>query len=186
MKTSMTPRATVARRRTWGSPRGGFTLVETAIAAMISSILLMSMAGIWQSFGRSVSTCVAESRLSNDSRLLLETLRQDFAGTLQEAPTGLVGEGRLVGRLVVGSELRLCYDVSPLNGVADWMTPDHVVIYSLTNSQLTRTLDSGEPFVVADHVTRFEPTRNVNTTRVEIDLESRGSTRALIVIGQDE
>lgn len=166
--------------------RSAFTLVETAIAALISSMLLMTMAGIWQNLGRSVNLCINEAKLSSEARILLEVLRQDFAGMLAEAQLGAPNEGTLVGRLVSSGELRLCYDMEPLNETAEWASPDYVVVYEVANGQLLRTLNNGEPFVVANHVKAFEPRIKPNEVEIDVELEVDGSSKELQVVAHND
>lgn len=165
--------------------RKAFTLVEVAIASLLGTIILMFIGGIWQSFGRNVTAVVAEAAMAHDARMAMEVLRRDFNGHLADSPLGTTGEAKLVGRMVAGGELRLCYDMPPVNAAADWTTPDLVVVYSLTGDQLFRTVQ-GQSFLVAENVTAFAPLRLVDKTRVEIDLARDGSTRNLVFIAQDQ
>jgi type II secretory pathway component PulJ len=156
------------------------------VAIFLSSMLLIYIAGIWQSYARSATFTVASARLSAEARIALAALKHDFGGSLEEAPTGQRTEARLVGRLVTGDTMMLCYDMPPLNGQADWAAPDRVVTYSLEGDSLVRTIDGGSAFVIARHVQQFTPSRLSNRTQIELVLEYRHERRRFTFIAQDQ
>jgi prepilin-type N-terminal cleavage/methylation domain-containing protein len=167
-------------------PRRGFSLVELMVAIMLSSILLMYVAGIWQSYARSAAFTVASARVSAEARIALAALKHDFGGSLEESPTGTPSAALLVGRLVTGGQLLLCYDMPPLNGQADWAAPDRVVTYSLDGDSLVRSVDGGAAFVISRHVQQFTPQRLASRTEIDLTLEHRNEQRQFTFIAQDQ
>src|SRR5437867_9022904 len=133
---------------------GGFTLMEAMIvsALMVFLAALLSMA--WSGMGRPLVDAIARSRVAQEATLALTSIARDWGGNLADA-SGDQGQGRLVGRMVVGgSELRLCFDgsASP-NGLPDWGPPDTVIIYEVQSAKLLREdQNAGTIFTVAENV----------------------------------
>ena len=108
----------------------GFTLLEVMLVAGLMSLLVLMMSSSWHAFGRSLSDSVTRCRVTQEANLCLESLRRELNGYLPEGAAGVIEESRLVGRLIVGgSQLQLCYDGAPANGIADWSAPDTVCVF---------------------------------------------------------
>jgi hypothetical protein len=83
-------------------------------------------------------------------------------------------------------QLLLCFDGSPVNETADWVSPDTVIEYGVINGQLIRSDNStGSEMVVADGVANFEVTELSDGVRLELTLERRGLERTYSWITRD-
>lgn len=170
-----------------GRRRGGFSLVEVTIAALLSSMLLLMVAGMWQSIGRSTRANLASVALATEARLAAEAFRRDFSGQFAGGQPGDKRLGRLVGRMIVdGNHLRLCYDGAPPNGEADWAEPDQVVEYFVDQQQLLRTdSQSAGALVVADGVIQFTVTDWGTGVRIELTLQHGNDQRIYTWVTND-
>ena len=168
-------------------PPRGFTLLELMIATLLSSFLLLMIAGMWASLGRSAAGNLADCQIAADALMALDTFRRDLSGTLPGSSLGGKQQGRLVGRLIVGgNQLRLCYDGNPANGIADWGNPDRVVVYQLDAGRLVRTdVATGASFVVADSAEQFCVTDLGTGVRIALTLGRRRVCRTYTLVTRD-
>ncbi len=99
----------------------GFTLLEVTLVAGLTSFFTLLMASSWHSWGRSLADSHARCIVAQEANLAIETLHRDLGGYRLEQATGTKDENRIIGTLITGgSQLRLCYDGTPINGIADW------------------------------------------------------------------
>ncbi|WP_146514335.1 hypothetical protein [Rubripirellula amarantea] len=102
---------------------------------------------------------IAEARMATEFRVLSQSLRRDFAGSLPESRSGHPKRWRLVGKqLVSDTELQLCFD-SQLDGTANWSGSDRIITYLLdtdTKRFIRNDSVSGNDFVMAENVSDME------------------------------
>ena len=168
-------------------PIGGFTLVEVMLVAGLMSFLMLLMSSSWTAFGRSLSDSITRCRIAQEANLCAESLRRELNGYLPEGTTGTKAEASVVGRLIVsGSQLQVCFDGTPANGVADWAAPDTVCIFEAVGGQLTRTnQDTGEVFVIATGVTQIQFTDLSDGIQIALTLAYRNLTRTFTIVTRD-
>ncbi|MGB7344014.1 MAG: prepilin-type N-terminal cleavage/methylation domain-containing protein [Pirellulaceae bacterium] len=150
--------------------RCGFSLLEITIASIISAILVLMASGVAVDVSRHMAANIVETQVAAEARLAIESFRRDFGGNSPDAQQGDRAEWRLVGRMIPNSrELRLCFDASQ-NATADWIAPDHVVIYTLSNGQLLRTDQvTGNTYTVARLVDDVDFTISAGEITIVID-----------------
>lgn len=162
----------------------GFTLLEVTIVAGLMSFFALLISSSWYSWGRSLADSHARCVVAQEANLAIETLHRDLGGYRLEQLTGTKDENRIVGTLITGgSQLRLCYDGTPINGMANWATPDTVCLFDVQGDQLIRTNQkTGNSFVVASHVSRIQLTDLGNGIRIELTFVYRNITRTYTII----
>ena len=168
--------------------RGGFTLVELAVTSVLMALLVSMLSGAWFAFGQPAIDLIKRSNVSHEANLAAASIARDFAGYLPESVAGDKKEGKYVGRLLVGtSELRLCFDGGSLpNGVADWASPDTVIVYEVDDDNLIRTnLQTDTVFTVAQFVTEMELTEQGTGVKIEITVEYDDEERSYTIITTD-
>lgn len=149
------PAKNISRRSS--SVRRGFSLLEVTVASMMAAAIVVLAASVAVDMARGMAGNIVETQVAAEARLAIESIRRDFSGTCPEEHTGDRDQWRLVGRLIPSpTELRLCFDADK-DASADWIAPDRVVTYSLSNNQLVRTdALSGAQYTVARHVDDVE------------------------------
>lgn len=144
-------------KRQHGCPRHGFSLTELSVTSALLVLLTSVLANAWTGLGRPLLKTAHSGRLAHESSLALACLTRDLGGCLP-GNVGVVGSKStytLVGRTQPGGQqLWLCFDGgSTPNGVADWISPDVVIAYSVVDDALIRSDQStGTDFVVARYV----------------------------------
>lgn len=170
--------------------RKAFTLVEVLIAAGLMAFLAVVLARLWQGAGRATVDLIVAGRLNQEANLAVAALQRDLGGCLPGpgGRPGTKGAHQFVGRLQPsGSELWLCFDggASP-NGVADWASPDAVIIYRVAAGQLLRVdQTAGTSFTVARHVDSLSVVDLGGSTRITLTFSYRGTTRAYTLTARD-
>jgi type II secretory pathway component PulJ len=182
------------RRKPRPRPKG-FTLTEVMLVGGLMSLLVILISGIWSGLGRSATDAVSRCRVAQEARLAAAALARDFGGSLPEEPTGQKQCGRLVDRLIVGgTELQLCFDGEPANGVGDWSAPDTVVIYQLQTETtygkawkrlVRRNMATGSEFTVATNVDAMELTDQGDGVKIDLTVTYRDITRTFTIIAKD-
>ena len=125
-------------RRTGNRSRGdGFTVIEVMLTGALMSLLAVLISSAWAGLGRSTADATARCRIAQAANLAAESLAHDFCGSLPGQITGKPRHGRVVGRLVAGSQVQLCFD-GDADGQADWAPPDTVITYEVQSSRLVR------------------------------------------------
>ena len=159
--------------------RRGMSLMEVTIASLLAGLLAAMSAGIAVDITRNVADNIQHAQIAQEARLALESFRRDFAGSSHDIKTGDRVTWRLVGRLIPSaSELRLCYDADR-DASADWVLPDHVVIYRIDNGQLVRdNLTDSTTYLVARHVDDVTFEADGNEITIEIDFAYGGAAES--------
>ena len=152
--------------------RRGFSLLEVTIGSMLAAMVAVMASGVAFDVSRHLVDNIAESQVSAEARLAIESLRRDFGGCCPDATTGDRSSWRLVGRMLPTSrELRLCFDASR-DATADWIAPDRVITYSLSGDQLVRSDSiSGTVYTVARYVDDIDMTVAANEITILIDFQ---------------
>jgi type II secretory pathway pseudopilin PulG len=165
----------------------GFTLTEIMLVGGLMSLLVLLISGAWKGLGRSSTDAVVRCRVAQEANLALESLTRDLGGGLAGQIAGDKRLGRAVGRLVVGgSQLWLCFDGEPVDGVADWGPPDTVIIYEVQGNRLVRCDQQTEvATVVADKVNQMQLTEQMGGVRIELTLQYRDLTRTYTIVARD-
>ena len=162
----------------------GFTLLEVTIVAGLMSFFALLVSSSWYSWGRSLADAHARCIVAQEANLAIEALQRDLGGYRLEQTAGAQDEHRMVGTLITGgSQLRLCYDGSPINGIAEWAAPDTVCLFDVQGDQLIRTNQTtGDSIIVASHVSQMQLTDLGNGMRVELTFVYRDITRTYTII----
>ena len=160
------PRLSSHRR----SPRDGFSLLEVMIASTMASFVVAFAAAVSMDIGKGFIAGIADARIVTEFRLLGETLRRDFSGSLPEIRTGGPKQWRLVGRqLVSDQELRLCFD-SDDDGSVNWVGSDRIITYWIDGEQLIRSDSvSGADFIACHNISELE--FSLGSGHLHIDIE---------------
>ncbi|WP_372897093.1 hypothetical protein [Stieleria sp.] len=133
--------------------RNGMSLLEVTIGSVMAAMIAMVAAGVTMDMTRNMADNIARTRIAGEARLAIEAFRRDFGGNDPDSPTGDRNRWRLVDSMIpTADELRLCFD-SDLDGSADWISPDRVILYFESDGQLIRSdLENGRTNVVAQLV----------------------------------
>jgi hypothetical protein len=155
------------------------------IASVMVAILAILASDFSVGFTRAMADSMVDLRLASESRLCLESLRRDASGSLPNLTQGLVGEGALVGKQIVGSQLRLCFDGTPADGTAQWGSPDTVIAYRVDSGRLLRDdLNANTTYVVAHKVSDMTLANVTGGIQVTLTLEYRDIERELEYVVQ--
>ena len=159
-----------ARRTAVSSQRRAFSLLEVTIGSMLAAMVAVMASGIAFDVSRHLADNIAESQVSAEARLAIESLRRDLGGCCPDATLGDRSRWRLVGRMIPSTrEIRLCYDADR-DASADWVAPDRVIIYSLDGNRLVRSdAVSGNVYTVARFVDDIAITAAANEITIAID-----------------
>jgi len=130
------------QRRWQHGRRPAFTLMEVtivgALMAFLATLLSLTASGLC----RPTADIAARCRVAQEANLAAASLVRDLAGSLANPEGRLGGKAlyRFVGRIQPSNtQLWLCFDggIAP-NGIADWGSPDTVIVYELQANQLIR------------------------------------------------
>jgi hypothetical protein len=121
--------------------RRGFSLAEVSVASGLLVMLAALLSSAWTGLGRPMLNSAYRSIIAKEAGLALACLARDFGGGLPEGSTGGKLQYQLVGRTQPGGDqLWLCFDGgSAPNGLADWVSPDVVLIYRVIDGALVRS-----------------------------------------------
>lgn len=169
------------------SPFSGFTLTEVMLVSGLMSLLVLLISGAWRGLGRSSVDAVVRCRVAQEANLAVDSLARDLGGSLADQTTGKKEAGRMVGRLVVaGSQLWLCFDGGPADGVAWWFPPDTVITYHVQGSQLIRSdQQAGVALAVADNVKQMQLTEQIDGVKIDLTFQYRDLTRTYTITAKD-
>jgi type II secretory pathway component PulJ len=171
--------------------RDGFTLIEMSVVCFMSALMGTLMAGAWSAFGRPASDVDARCRIAQEASLAAESLARDLSG--YQPGSGFVPGGKASGKFVgrmepENSALWLDFDGgSSPNGVADWASPDAVVVYQLVEDRLVRwDQQAGTTVTVARYLTSFRATDLGNgSVSLQLSFAYRSFRRTYTLIGVD-
>lgn len=138
-------------QRSHGCPRrNGFSLLEITIGTILAAMITLMAAGVTVDLTRNMADNIGRTRIATEARVAIESFRRDFGGNDPDSPAGDRHQWRLVGMMVpTADELRLCFDAG-VDASADWVSPDRVVIYYVSDGQLIRSdVENGRTNVVA-------------------------------------
>jgi type II secretory pathway component PulJ len=171
-------------------PRRGITLLEVLLAVALLSFLSVLLSEAWSGFGRPIADLLAWSRVNHEANLAADCLARDLGGSLSEGEgrVGSKADARLVGRMQpTGTQLWLCFDGGPEpNGIADWGSPDTVIMYDVQDSTLLRqNQNTGESFVAARHLDRMELEDSADRLQIKLTLQYKTVTRTYTLIARD-
>ena len=131
-----------ARRRS--RCRGGFTLLELLVVAMLGVIVMTFISNAWRWYARGVNDVQVTAQLMRELRLAAETIAQDHGPAV-------------AARTVDGTSVQFDFDSTGGDGTAQWGAPDTVIEYAVQGSQLVRkTLGTVEMLPLADHITDLQ------------------------------
>jgi len=147
------------------------SLLEVTIGSVMAAVIAMMAASVTMDLSRHLADNIARTRVATEARMAIESFRRDFGGNDPEGGTGDRNRWRLVGSMVPSAgELRLCFDAD-VDGSADWVAPDRVIIYYESNGQLIRSdVQNGRTNVVAHLVDGINFEVIGNELRITLDL----------------
>lgn len=153
----------------------------------LMSLLVLLISGAWRGLGRSSVDAVVRCRVAQEANLAVASLARDLGGCLGSETIGDKHRGAFVGRLAVdNSQLWLCFDGDPADGVANWGLPDTVITYEVQGSQLIRSnQQTAAALAVADNVSQMQLTEQVDGVRIDLTLQFRDLTRTYTIIAKD-
>lgn len=165
-----------------------FTLTEMLIVGGLMSFLVVLMSEAWSGLGRPSADALVRCRIAQEANLAAASLARDFGGSLPGQTGGGKECGRLVGQLVVdGSQLWLCFDGEPLNGVADWGLPDTQVVYEMEDNHLIRSnRKTDTTFTVADNLEGMQVSEQFGAVTVELYFSYRDLARTYTFVANTE
>jgi len=165
----------------------GFMVIEVMLVSVLMGVLVLLLSGAWSGLGRPSTDAAARCRMAQEANLALQSLACDFHGSLAGEVTGRKQAGRLVGRLLVGgSQLWLCFDGEPTNGVADWGSPDTVIVYEVQANHLVRSDHRlGTVFNVAANAEQMRLTEQGDGVKIELTLRYRDIARTYTIVAKD-
>ncbi|QDV39671.1 prepilin-type N-terminal cleavage/methylation domain-containing protein [Tautonia plasticadhaerens] len=159
--------------------RGGFTLVEMACAVVLTGLLGVLLASTWAAFGVPAVESYRRGRLAREAIMAAASLRADLGGSLP-VPIGRLGEAAdfaFVGwRTTDGTDLEICFDNSPTDGLASYDLSDYRVVYQVDDGALLRwDQATGTTTAVAGDVLAMavDPDPDGTGRRLRIDLSFR-------------
>ena len=166
--------------------RSGFSLLEVTIGSALAAIVAVMASGVAFDVSRHLADNITETQVACESRMAIESLRRDFGGCCPDATGGDRSKWRLVGRMIPSAqEIRLCYD-SDRDATADWIAPDRVVTYTLSNGRLIRTDQlTGNVYTVARFVDDINITVGSGEITILIDFQIGNFTETYTFIAQD-
>jgi hypothetical protein len=160
----------------------------TVTAGLMASLAIL-MSSAWKGLGRPMLEAQSTFEIAQEAQRAAAYLGADFGGQLPTSISGDKKNGKKVGKLVVGkTELRLCFDggTSP-NGLADWASPDTVIVYALRSGALVREDQAAKSkATVARYLEQFVVTEIGSDARMELTFSCRGMRRTYTLIGKDK
>jgi prepilin-type N-terminal cleavage/methylation domain-containing protein len=177
------------RRKSGRSPRRGFTLVETSVVSSLMVLLAMVLSMAWKGAAKPTGEAIASCRLAQQIRIALDCFARDLGGSLPEpaARAGNKQQGKFVGWLLPSSsQLWLCFDSqSSPNGVADWGSPDTVIVYMLQGNSLLRCDQTANTtFAVANYVEQVNFASSGQDLQIELVFSYRDITRTCTLLAR--
>lgn len=161
------------------------------MVAGLLALLSLLLSAAWVGFGRPAATTIARCRVAQQASLAVAALSSDLGGYLSDSAGRLGGTSQapFVGRMQPnGNELWLCFDggTTP-NGIADWASPDTVIIYRLQGNSLIRTNQGGgESFTVANDVQSFAvQDMGGGLFQIQLQFAYRDVTRTYTLMARD-
>lgn len=170
--------------------RFGFTLLEVAVVSALMAFLCLLLSATWSGLVRPTADLVHRTRIAQEANLAAASLVRDLAGSLPnpEGRVGLKTQFRFVGRMQPSNnQLWLCFDGGPTpNGIADWGSPDTLIVYEVKENCLIR-LDqsSSTTYTVARFVEQFDVQDLGDRVQLKITLQHRGITQTYTLIARD-
>ena len=160
--------------------RNGFTLLDVAVASVLTAILAVMLSSTWVMFSKPTSSLIAWGQLFQEMDIAVATLARDLGGSLPDNQTGNKNQWLLIGCKTTndldGDHLMLCFDGgnSP-SGELKWTTTGNTIIdYYVDSSKhvlyrkKTDTSDQyGKFVVVASNVE--SPVAGVNGMVIDND-----------------
>jgi type II secretory pathway component PulJ len=171
-------------------PRSGFSLVEVIVANGLMVLLVMILAQTWSGLVRPTIDLGIRTSLFQEANLATDALARDLAGSLAN-PEGRLGAKTsypFIARLQPGNaQLWLCFDGGdPPNGVADWGTPDTVIVYTLQDTCLVRTdQNAGTTVTVARYLTGFQVQDIGGGVQIQLTFTYRSRTQTYTLVARD-
>ncbi len=164
----------------------GFTVIEVMLVGALMSLLAVLVAGAWAGLGRLTANTTFRCRVVQEANLAAESLAYDLGGHLPGETAGNKQHGAVVGRFVAaGSQLWLCFDGDD-DEVADWGSPDTVIVYELQDSRLIRrNLQDGSDFTVAANVDHIQLVDLGDGIRLELTFAYRDISRTYTLYTKD-
>tara|TARA_R110002049_G_scaffold4601_5_gene32092 strand:- start:134565 stop:135152 length:588 start_codon:yes stop_codon:yes gene_type:complete len=166
--------------------RRGFSLLEVTIGSLLAAMLAVMASGVAFDISRHFAANIAETQVSSEARLAVESLRRDFGGCCPDAILGDRSQWRLVGRMIPTTrEIRLCYDADR-DATADWIAPDRVITYSLAGDRLVRSdAISGVDFTVARYVDDIDIVADAGEITFAIDFQIGNFAQSYTFVTRD-
>ena len=158
------------------------------LVGVLMSLLVVLVSGAWSGLGRPSADALVRCRVAQEANLALESLARDLGGSLPEQAVGQKQSGRLVGRLVVDdSQLWLCFDGEPADGLPDWGLPDTVITYEVSDdNRLVRSNEQTQTAVaLASNVQRWELDEQIDGLVILLTCSYRDLTRTYTVVAKD-
>ena len=169
--------------------RAGFTLLEATVVSGLMAMLAAILSSAWAGFGRPTTDVIARARVAREMNLAVDCLARDLGGSIAncEGRLGAKKQGALVGWLLPGSgELWLCFDggTEP-NGLADWTSPDKVIVYMLEGNRLVRwDQNANTTFTAARDLDAMELSLLGDELQVRLTFKYRGIERTCTLIAR--
>ena len=181
----------ISTRRYRGPRTAGFTILEIMVASLVMTLLVVLLSQVWVGMIRPTADMISYSQLDQEAKLAATALAADLGGSLAnpEGRLGTQAQYKYVGRLEPAStQLWLCFDSgSSPNGVADWGSPDTVIVYEVQDGSLVRfDQTAGTSVPIARHVDSFV-TQDLGDGRVQFQLllSYRNLSRTYTFIARD-
>jgi type II secretory pathway pseudopilin PulG len=110
--------------------RGGFTLLELLVVAMLGVVVIIFISNAWRWYARSVNEMQVSAHLGRELKLAADAIAQDFGPSL-------------AARTPDGLSVQFDFD-DDANSAAQWAAPDTVIEYVVSDGKLLRrNLSSG-------------------------------------------
>jgi prepilin-type N-terminal cleavage/methylation domain-containing protein len=164
--------------------RRGFSLLEVSIGNTIAAILIVVTSSGMISLTRTSQRMLARARIEEEAELAAAFLAEDFSGFLADDLVGDKKNGAEVGRRVVGgSEVQICFDGGDDNGTAQWGSPDRLIRYYHSGSNLIRhDSNTGRTTNVAIHLSSFVPTDGPQGIQTQLAFLYRKETKTAVLV----